>query len=89
MRSLVQFLTPISFVESQKVIDFAQCSSVGPASISAFQLLTFFTESYLLILDSKPFHGSLFKHLSHCSVNMVCAISLLFLIQSRQQLKVK
>ena len=30
-----------------------------------------------------------FKHLSQCSVNIICAISLLFLIQSRQQLKVK
>ena len=30
-----------------------------------------------------------FKHLSHCSVNIFCSISLLFLIQSRQQLKVK
>ena len=29
------------------------------------------------------------KHLSQCSVNIICAISLLFLIQSRQQLKVK
>ena len=30
-----------------------------------------------------------FKHLSHCSVNIICAISLLFWIESRQQLKVK
>ena len=40
------------FVVMSKVIDFAQCSSTGPASISAFQLLTFFTESYLF--ERKP-----------------------------------